>query len=246
MTQIRVAAPRRTGVIVSLVVVALIVAGLAWRIIPAFGPWQAARAYCDDLTHQRYAAIYQQHSTAALQTTISLDAFVAAQTLADQQAGTVRSCDVAPLSITATGATATAQITEQRSGGVAIRATLHLAGSAWQLATWPDAAIAPYAIAYRYCQALSQQDYSTAYHLFTTTITGQLNATDYISFAQLADAGSGTVDHCTISHLGLDHTSATAAIQIHRQHGDANGTTTDILLAQQTDQSWQITNLPHA
>lgn len=246
MTQIRVAAPRRTGVIISVVLLALIAAGLMWRVIPALGPWQAARAYCDDLTHQRYAAIYQQRIGAALHTTIAQDEFVASQTLADQQAGSVRSCDVAPLTVTSTGTTALAQVTEQRVGGLAVRATLHLAGPDWRLAAWPDPALAPFAVAYRFCRALRQQDYPVAYHLFTTTITGQLNQADFTTFAQLADASSGPVDACAITHLTLDHGAATASAQMHRQHGADNGETDLIQLAQQADQSWQITNLPHA
>lgn len=246
MTQVRAIAPHRTRLIISLILVALIAAGLAWRIIPALGPWQAARAYCDDLTHQRYAALYQQRIGAALHATITQDEFVASQTLADQQAGSVRGCDVAPLTVTAAGTTALAQVTEQRLGGLAVRATLHLAGSDWRLVVWPDPALAPFAVAYRFCWALRQQDYPTAYHLFTTTITGQLNQADFTTFVQLADASSGPVATCAITHLTLDHGTATASAQIHRQHGAATDETDQIQLAQQADQSWQITNLPHA
>jgi hypothetical protein len=249
MTVPQVAAPpttnsRRTAWLIFGAVCLVALGGLAWRFVPTIGPYQTAAGYCDDLTHQRYTAIYQRLGGNA-QASVSQAIFTGAEQLADQQAGKVTQCSASPLNVSAQANDTQAQVTEQRQSGITIVATLHMVGSS--IATLPDPAIMPFAVAQRFCDALTTQDYASAYHLLSGTITGQLAQDRYVKLQQFADQTQGNVTTCTITQLDLakDDTGATATAQVQRQHGAAGGTTTPIQLASSA-LGWQITNLPSA
>lgn len=225
--------------------ICLIALGLAaWHFIPAIGPYQTAAGYCDDLTHQRYAAIYQRLSS-NVQAAVSQANFVGAEQLADQQASKVTQCSASLLTISMQGNGTQAQVTEQRRSGITIVATLHLAGS--RIAVLPDPAIMPFAVAQSFCNDLTAQDYAGAYHLLSDTITAQLAQDRYVKLQQYADQTQGPVTSCVITRLDLakDDTSATVTAQVQRQHGASGGSAVQMQLAK-TGTDWQITNLPSA
>jgi hypothetical protein len=224
----------------ALCVVAL--GALAWRFVPVIGPTSTAWGFCDDLTHQRYAALYARF-TPTIRAQLSQATFTLAEQLADQQAGKVTQCDASPLNVSLTGGAATAQVAEHRAGGIAVVETLHLAGPHWQIATIPDPAVAPFAVAQGFCAALLAHDYAAAYRLLTPAITAQLSQANYVKLGQVADANEGPVTACAISQLALskDNASATASARVQRQQAAM----VTIQLAQQNS-AWAITNLPTA
>lgn len=226
-------------------VVLLALAAGAWHFIPILGPMNAAQGYCDDLTHQRYADMYQQRLTAALRAQVSAQAFIGAEQLADEQAGVVTQCSPSPLAVTLNGGSAVAHVTAVRHGGLTIATDLHLNGASWQIAALPDPAIAPYGVVQQFCDALTAQHYDQAYQLLAPAITTSLTQTRYIALQQYADQTSGPVTTCAITQLALDATSATATAQVRRQHGPASGAGVQVQLGE-AGGVWLIGNLPTA
>jgi hypothetical protein len=226
----------------------LALVALAIRFVPVLGPTGTAWGYCDDLTHARYADLYTAHFSANLQRQISQADFIAAETLADHQAGVVATCDASPLNVTLAGNSAQVHVTEQRVHYDAVVTTLQLGGSDWRIIAFPDPAIAPFGTAQRFCDALATGDYATAYSLFAPSITEQLTQDRYVSLEGFADQTNGKVTACAISQLTLDLHSQTASAhaQVTRQNGPVGGADVAITLAQNADGGWAITTLPTA
>ena len=223
------------------------VVGVAVRFVPVLGPTGTSWGYCDDLTHARYADLYQQHFAAALRSQITQSDFIAAEQLADHQAGPVATCDASPLNISLSGNTAQAKVTEQRLRYAAVVTTLQLGGSDWRITAFPDPAIQPFGVAQRFCDALAQQDYATAYGLFAPNITGQLTQDRYAGVEGYADQTNGKITSCAITQLTVDlpNHAAAAHAQVQREHGPTGGADVQITLAQQSG-AWFITTLPTA
>jgi hypothetical protein len=226
-------------------IILLIVGTIAWRLVPTLGPMGTARGFCDDLTHQRYAALYEQRLAATTRALVSEEAFIGAEQLADTQAGTVAQCDVSPLSITVTGSTAEAHVTEHRRGGITVAADLRLSGAHWLITTLPDPAIAPFAVAQQFCVAVLTQQYTNAYALLSSSITVSLTQERYVALEQYADTTNGMVTGCAIQQLALTANAASATLQVQRQHGNPAGAMVQMQLAAHNG-AWQIANLPSA
>lgn len=234
---------RATGV----VLVALFLAaggGLAWRLVPAIGPYQAAQAVCAALLRGDYDAVYRQLGPAP-QAQISAATFAAAERLADQQAGRVTQCDASLFGISWQGTTAVAQVTERRAGGATVALSLRLAGTPLRLVALPDAAALPYAVAAAWCAALTAQDYPAAYALLAPALTTALPEARFAAFARLADQNGGPVTACAVSQLALDAAGqrATATIAQTRQ-SDTAPASRPLSIARQATGIWQIATLP--
>ena len=237
--------PRQTAWVIFAAVVVVALGLAAWHFVPLLSPLGAAQGYCSDLTQQHYQQMYQQRLSATLRVQVSEQAFTGAEQLADQQAGRVMQCDTSLFATALDGNTAVAHVTERRASGITVATDLHLSGQNWQIVALPDPAIMPFAVAQQFCDALSGQLYDQAYHLLATAITASLTQDRYTALQQFADQTNGTVTTCTISQLALTTNTATATVQVQRQHGPTGGMRVQIQLSPQAG-TWLITNLPTA
>jgi hypothetical protein len=226
----------------------LTVVALAIRFVPVLGPTGTAWGYCDDLTHARYADLYQAHFSTDLRAQISQAHFVAAEQLADHQAGPVANCDASPLNIVLVHSGAQAKVTEQRVHFAAVVTTLQLGGGDWRITAFPDPAIVPFGTAQRFCDALAAGDYATAYGILAPAITAQLTQDRYVGLEHFADQTNGKVTACAITQLTLDlpNHAATVHAQVMRQNGPPGGADVAITLAQGDAGAWTISTLPTA
>jgi hypothetical protein len=236
---------RRIAWIVFSAIVLLGAGGVAWRVVPTLAPLQTANGFCDDARHQRYDHIYNQWLSPAARATVSDAAFDGAEALADRQAGNVTGCDVSPFTITVSGQTAQATVTEHRAGGVTVVQTLHLSGADWLIAAVPDPAVFPYATALAYCDALTGQNYAAAFQLLASGITAQLSQQRFVALANGADQAGGSVTTCMITQLQLSGNGAIAQATLQTRRSQATATSAPVLaLARQSDGAWKITTLP--
>lgn len=235
----------RTGAIIGSIVVVLAGLVLLFRIGLALGPYQVARAYCQDHLAQHSDHIYTSLFAPVLRARATQSQYEAAEQLATAQAGTVSSCDVALWNIEGGTSSATAFITEKRSGGTVITTTLQLSGSDWHINQFPDAAMEPYIVIDHFCQDLSTQAYPDAYQFFASSIRQQLTSETFGRLAKLADEQNGTIMHCSVSHITLANDRSSAEVTITTQRSQSGSSAIPVMThLQQTQQGWFIDVVP--
>jgi len=127
------------------VAVALQVSGSPWHITsipdPAVFPLGTARAFCDDLTRQDYAAAYHLLAL-SITTALTAENFAKAEQLFDQNGGVVDTCNVTALTLNSanTFAVASVQVHRRQSGAGAIQIKItRQSGDSWRISSLPSA-----------------------------------------------------------------------------------------------------------
>ncbi len=127
------------------VAVALQLSDAPWRITaipdPAVFPLGVARAFCDDLTRQDYAAAYHLLAP-SITAALTAENFTGAQQLFDQNGGAVDSCTVTALTLNSanTDAVVSVQVHRRQSGAGAIQIKItRQSGESWRISSLPSA-----------------------------------------------------------------------------------------------------------
>jgi hypothetical protein len=116
--------------------------GWGWQIAtlpdPALLPFATAWHWCEDLTHQNYAAAYVLLAP-AITTSLPQERFASLAQLADQTQGTVTTCSVTALTYNPSSATATVAIARPQSSSASLHLSLgRQSDGAWLLSSLPD------------------------------------------------------------------------------------------------------------
>ena len=235
--------PLRIALIALIVLLAVAIGG---RFALALGPMSVAQRFCDATIKGDYQQVYAQMSgTLRQHTPIAAADYVAAEQLADQQAGRVTGCDIVPWRVDVGFGSGTVHLIEHRASGT-VAVELHTAGD--QIAVFPDNAVYSVNTALSYCVAIKAQNYPDAYRLLAPAITNALVLDRYMTAAQLFDKTGGNVSDCAIATLLLnsEQSVATLGMIIHRQGSSDASSAVTLTIGRQKDGTWLIMKLPSA
>jgi hypothetical protein len=241
------ASTRRRPLTYAVIAIAsVLVAIVGVRLGLTLGPMGAAQDFCAAAQRGDYAGIYAHMFAAAARAQSDGATFTAAEQLADQQAGAVTSCDISPLRVDGGWGSAVVRLTEHRAHGVDVAVALQMSGAPWHITSIPDPAVFPLGTARAFCDDLTRQDYTAAYHLLAPSITGALTSENFAKAEQLFDQNGGVVDTCTVTALTLNsaNTFGVASVQVHRRQSGSGAI--QIKIARQSGGSWRISSLPSA
>jgi hypothetical protein len=195
--------------------------GAGFAAVQYFAPAVATGELCAALKTQNYTAGYGLLSS-GLQAQFTQDQYTQASTALDKIEGTVTNCATAQGSNSYTYSlgsdTAAIQAVITRSTAGQMQGTLKLKN---EHGTWKIDGLDTGLLGVNmgallttgaYCQALQSQNYTAAYGMLGSAVTGQMTQAVFVSQAKLHDAVDGTVSACELAGLGTGNSDTNASL----------------------------------
>jgi hypothetical protein len=203
------------GALAIVALIAGIIFAAAKQFAPNATPQDAAQGYCQAIKAHNYTQAYSYFAS-ALQSAVPRAAYAPAAQQVDAVQGSVTACSFGKTTITGTTATLPATVTRQQAGRQSYTWQFTQANGIWQLSQPPDAALVPFSLALRYCQAMGTAQLDSAYALFDANEQATVGSKDNFKADAAATAQyTGPLTDCHLQGIQFvtsDQTYANIAL----------------------------------